>query len=127
MNEIIAKKKPQWQCFDQEWIDLDWFEYVIFEAYEQSASSKDAPTFDDIRESQWVAEDILMPVVSYYAFGDEQEYMYMQREQSEHFMEVYEDTFSEVENDIIGMIWESNMFLHIYDDHYFHIPLVEVW
>jgi hypothetical protein len=127
MNELVLKKF-RWSCFDEQpWADLDWFQDVILEAYFNDCETRTVPKFDSIREDQGIEEEIKLPISAYYAFGNPNEWRYYESEKTQHFLDVYEDTFCDVENDVVGMLYENSLFLHHYDNIYFHMPMVQVW
>lgn len=127
MGELLLKK-CNWMTFDQEWIDLEYFKEIILDVYEDSSKNHDAPRFDDLRENQFIHEEIMMPIVSYYTFGCQQEWNYLAPgKDADRFFEIYEDTYCEVENDIFGMLYEHRLFFRHYDEEYINEPLVTVW
>jgi hypothetical protein len=129
MNEL-SLKKIKWCCFDEQpWADLDWFQDVVLAAYFETCEEKTVPDFLAFRETQWVEEEIMMPIVAYYAYGNYEAWRYPPDDDDpnpNHFLDVYEDTFSEVENDIFAMAYENHLFLDHFGD-FFHVPVVQVW
>lgn len=126
MNEL-ALKKVTWSCFhEQPWTDLEYLQDIILETYFEADEDK-VPSFEDIRQDRFLEEEITMPIVSFYAFGDENKWQWYDPKETKHFVDVYEDTFSDIQNDMFAVLYENRLFFNHYDNEYIHIPLVQVW
>jgi hypothetical protein len=123
----LVKSEVKWNFFDKSWADTEQYEDAILEAYFMEVEYRNVVTFDHIRENAWIEEEVKLPIVSYLCFDDVSHYREMDVDESQQFIDIYEDCYSEIENDIITMIDTKRLFLHLFEDKYLNIPCVQVW
>lgn len=128
MNELTSKK-IKWQCFhEQEWTNLEELQDIIIEIYHDICDYHTVPRFEHFRETAYFDEEIMLPITSYYAFQDEHKWKWYEEEDSELFIDTYEDTFPEVENDLLAVLYENRIFIEIHwNNEFYHMPMVQVW